>query len=82
MSSAITCLGASTGICAVDGTAYPNLAGYTATVKVTNAGTAFNAANGTAYRNDAVQQIDVTVSRGGESVTLTSYRFRYAPNSL
>jgi MSHA pilin protein MshD len=63
------------------GTAIANLSGYTATVAVANAGTTFNAANGTAYANDAVARIDVTVSKGAESITLTSYRFRYAPNS-
>lgn len=69
------------GICTIDGTGYANLAGYSAAVAVTNAGTAFNAANGTGYRNDAVQRIDVTVTGGNQSVTLTSYRFRYAPNA-
>ena len=63
------------------GTPIASLAGYTATVAVANAGTAFNTANGTAYANDAVSRIDVTVIRGAETVTLTSFRFRYAPNS-
>lgn len=81
MNSTTTCVGLNTGICDVTGISVGNLAGYSASVAVNNAGVPFNAVNGTAYRDDAVQRIDVTVSRGAESVTLTSYRFRYAPNS-
>jgi MSHA pilin protein MshD len=69
------------GIRDITNTAIASLAGYTANVSVANAGTAFNAVNGTAYANDAVLRVDVTVSRGAETVTLTSYRFRYAPNA-
>jgi len=53
------------------------MAGYTARVAMTRVGTTFTGI----ADNDAVLQIDVTVSKGGgESITLTGYRFRYAPN--
>ena len=68
------------GICDVNNVS-SYLAGYTASVAVTNAGTAFNGINGTGYRDDAVQKIVVTVTGQGQSIALTSYRFRYAPNS-
>lgn len=70
-----------TGIHDLAGAQVAALAGYRAQVAVANAGAAFNAVNGTGYADDAVLRIDVTVSRGNESVTLTSYRFRYAPNA-
>lgn len=81
MNGTTTCAGVATGICDVTGSSIANLAGYAATVAVANAGTQFNTANGTTYADAAVQRIDVTVSRGTEAVTLTSYRMRYAPNS-
>jgi MSHA pilin protein MshD len=78
MNGAQTCVGAATGICDINGTnPSPNLTGYTAAVAVTNVGTAFNGS----YTHGEALRIDVTVARGNESLTLTSYRFRYAPNS-
>ncbi len=52
------------------------ISGYTASVAISRAGTSFTGVTD----NDAVLKIDVTVSSGSESVTLTGYRFRYAPN--
>ena len=57
-----------TGISAIDGTAVPQLAGYTATVTV-GAEAAWSGANG--------RQISITVSSGNESVTLTGWRGKY-----
>jgi MSHA pilin protein MshD len=68
------------GISDVTGAAIPNLGAYNATVTVANAGAAFNAANGTAYADEEVLRVDVAVTVGAETVTLTSHRFRYAPN--
>lgn len=69
------------GIRDLGNNAVAGLGAYNASVSVANAGTAFNAVNGTAYANDAVLRIDVTVSRGTESVILTGYRFRHSPNA-
>ena len=57
------------------GTVVPGLSGYAATVTVSRAGAGFGLAN------DAVLRIVVQVTRQGDSVSLTGYRFRYAPNS-
>lgn len=54
--------------------------GYTATVAVTRVGNSFPEAGAAVLDTDAVLKIDVTVTRGSESITLTGYRFRYAPN--
>mgnify|MGYP000892646457 CR=1 FL=1 len=70
-----------TGIHDLTGAQVTALAGYRAQVTVSNAGLAFNAVNGTAYADGEVLRIDITVSRGGDAVTLSSYRFRYAPNA-
>lgn len=51
------------------------LGGYSASVAITRAGTAF------ALPDDAVLRIDVRVQNGPTDITLTGYRFRYAPNS-
>jgi MSHA pilin protein MshD len=51
------------------------LEGYTASVAITRAGAAFS------LPNDAVLRIDVRVQNGPTDITLTGYRFRYAPNS-
>jgi MSHA pilin protein MshD len=51
-----------------------NLAGYSASVKVTQAGTGFGLAN------TDVLRIDVTVTGSGNTVTLTGFRFRHSPN--
>lgn len=58
----------------LQGTAVPLLTGYAASVSVTEKGTDFGLAN------DAAVRIEVSVVRGGESLTLTGYRFRFAPN--
>lgn len=64
------------GIRDVNNGAIGTLANYNANVAVTAVGTQFG------YGTDApVLRIDVTVTRGTDSITLTSYRFRYAPNS-
>lgn len=50
------------------------LGAYSASVAVARAGTAFS------LPDDAVLRIDVRVQNGATDVTLTGYRFRYAPN--
>ncbi len=62
-----------TGITEIDGTAITELANYNAAVAITNVGATFGLAATEAL------QIIVTVTSGAESVSLTSYRFRYAP---
>lgn len=62
-------------ITSLDGTAFPELSAYSASVSVTRAGTVFGLAN------DAVLRVDVTVSGRGETITLTGYRFRHSPNA-
>ena len=54
------------------------MVGYTVSVTVSRAG---GVAPFAALPAGAVLKIDVTVSGNGESVTLTGYRFRYAPNA-
>ncbi len=49
---------------------------YTASVTITQAGVTFS------LPPEDVLQIDVRVQSGAADVTLTGYRFRYAPNSL
>ncbi|MBT9526408.1 MAG: prepilin-type N-terminal cleavage/methylation domain-containing protein, partial [Rhizobacter sp.] len=56
-------------------TVVPGLGGYAATVTVSRAGAGFGLAD------DAVLRIVVQVTRQGDSVSLTGYRFRYAPNT-
>jgi MSHA pilin protein MshD len=51
------------------------LAGYSASVTVTQAGTGF----GLPSNVDALR-IDVTVTGSGDSMTLTGFRFRHSPN--
>ena len=65
------------GIYGLDNGATPvaALAAYSASVTVTRAGTVFS------LPNDAVLRVDVRVTGRGETITLTGYRFRYAPNS-
>ena len=57
----------------IAGSTVPNLAGYSASVKIVQAGATFSlpAAD--------VLQIDVRVQSGPTDLTLTGYRFRYAP---
>jgi MSHA pilin protein MshD len=63
------------GIVALDGTAPPELAAYSARVTVTRAGAGFGLPDG------AVLRIDVEVTGRGEAVTLTGYRVRHSPNA-
>jgi MSHA pilin protein MshD len=51
------------------------LDGYSVSVTVSRAGTSF------ALAADAALRVDVLVTGRGETITLTGYRFRYAPNS-
>lgn len=53
----------------------PVLTGYDASIAIADAGAAFGVTSGDALR------IAVTVTRGGESVTLTGYRLRHSPNA-
>ncbi|MBP6203954.1 MAG: type II secretion system protein, partial [Azonexus sp.] len=50
------------------------MAGYTASIAVAAAGAALGLAD-----NAAALSVTVTVTRGGDSFSLTGYRFRYAP---
>jgi MSHA pilin protein MshD len=50
------------------------LAGYSASVAVSQAGTAFSLPNADVLR------VDVSVAGGGDTVTLSGYRFRNSPN--
>jgi MSHA pilin protein MshD len=65
------------GIYSIDDgvTPVPGLGGYSANVTVTRAGAVFGLAN------DAVLRVVVQVNGPNQSITLTGYRFRYAPNS-
>ena len=65
------------GIKDITGGAIAGLDAYTASVTITQAGT-----TPFALPNADVLQIDVRVQSGDVDVTLTGYRFRYAPNSL
>lgn len=53
----------------------PVLSGYDASIAIADAGAAFGVTAGDALR------IAVTVTRGGESVTLTGFRLRHSPNA-
>ncbi len=64
------------GINDITNTPVGGLSGYTASVAITQDGGSFTIAA------DAVLRIDVTVTAGSESLTLTGYRFRYAPNAV
>ena len=67
----------SSGIYSQDNGTTPiaGLSAYSAGVSVTRAGAAFG------LPNDAVLRVDVQVTRAGETVTLTGYRFRHSPNA-
>ncbi|MBL0730367.1 prepilin-type N-terminal cleavage/methylation domain-containing protein [Piscinibacter sp. HJYY11] len=52
------------------------LDGYSVSVSITRAGATFSLAA------DAALRVDVQVTGKGETITLTGYRFRYAPNSI
>jgi MSHA pilin protein MshD len=55
--------------------AISGLGAYQASVTVIRAGAIFT------LPNDSVLRVDVVVTGRGESITLTGYRFRYAPNA-
>jgi MSHA pilin protein MshD len=59
------------------------LEGYAATVTMAQVGNDFAGAGGfNAPANDAVLQISVTVTApDGSAITLSGYRFRYAPTT-
>lgn len=63
------------GIYSLDNGATPvaGLAGYSASVSITRAGASFG------LPADAALRIEVQVSGHGETITLTGWRFRYAP---
>lgn len=65
-----------TGINDITNTAIGGLSGYTASVAISNDGGSFS------LPADAVLKIDVTVTAGNDSLTLSGYRFRYAPNAV
>jgi MSHA pilin protein MshD len=65
-----------TGINDITNTPIGGLSAYTASVAIANDGASF------AMPTAAVLKIDVTVTAGNESLTLTGYRFRYAPNAV
>ncbi|MDP9109536.1 MAG: type II secretion system protein [Pseudomonadota bacterium] len=60
----------------ITGSAIAGLSNYTATVKIAQAGASF------ALPAAEVLQIDVRVVSGNTDVTVTGYRFRYAPNAV
>lgn len=60
----------------ITGTAIGGLGAYTASVKITQAGAIF------ALPAVEVLQIDVRVISGSTDITVTGYRFRYAPNAV
>jgi len=51
------------------------LGAYAAGISVTRAGAAFG------LPSDAVLRVDVQVTRGNDTITLTGYRFRHSPNA-
>ncbi|NMM37558.1 MAG: type II secretion system protein [Glaciimonas sp.] len=62
----------------ISGTQINGLAAYSASVAITQVGDTLTPA---VAKNDALQ-IDVRVVSGNTDITLTGYRFRYAPNAL
>ena len=60
----------------ITGTAIGGLGGYTASVQITQAGALFS------LPAAEVLQIDVRVVSGTTDITVTGYRFRYAPNGV
>ncbi len=66
------------GITALDGGGAPvaGLSDYSAQVAVSRAGAGFG------LPADAVLRVDVTVTGRGQTIVLTGYRFRYAPNGI
>ena len=62
----------------ISGSAIAGLAAYSVSVAINQVGNTFAPA---VAKND-VLQIDVRVVSGNADITLTGYRFRYAPNAL
>jgi MSHA pilin protein MshD len=60
----------------ITGSPIAGLGAYTATVRITQAGATFS------LPATEVLQIDVRVVSGDADITLTGYRFRYAPNAV
>ena len=60
----------------ITGSAITGLSNYTATVAIAQAGASFS------LPAAEVLQIDVRVVSGNTDVTVTGYRFRYAPNAV
>lgn len=60
----------------ITNTAVAGLGAYTASVAITEDGAAFGLAA------DAVHRIDVRAQAGTTDITVTGYRFRYAPNAV
>jgi len=60
----------------ITNTPVAGLASYAVSVSITQAGAAF------ALPADEVLQIDVQATSGNTDVTVTGYRFRYAPNAV
>ena len=65
------------GVVDLTNTAIGTLAAYTAQVAITQVGTAFSL-----HDNGDALRIDVRVQSGDTDITLTGYRFRYAPNAV
>lgn len=63
-------------ITGLDGSTPSALAGYSAAVSVSRVGASFGIAA------DAALQVDVTVSGHGESITLSSVKFRHSPQGV
>jgi MSHA pilin protein MshD len=61
----------------ISGGGVTGLGAYTATVNITLEGTTFSLPT-----PEAAMRIDVVVTYGTDNVTLTGYRFRYAPTAL
>lgn len=60
----------------ITGSSITGLGAYTASVSITQVGTSFS------LPATDVLQIDVRVVSGSTDITLTGYRFRYAPNAV
>ena len=65
-----------TPIADITGSTIAGLAGYTASVRIAQAGATFS------LPATDVLQIDVRVQSGATDLTLTGYRFRYAPRAV
>jgi MSHA pilin protein MshD len=70
---------AMTPILDITGAAQAGLGAYTASVTIAQVGTAFSLP---IANNGDVLKIDVRVQSASTDITLTGYRFRYAPNAV